>query len=176
MSFFVSSVTGGSFLKKKLGQNVFGCSATALDRRSITQGFRLISIATDEFDQGNHTVALDIYLTGLDKMMMAIPNSTDPMTKQAIQLKLNSIQERLGIMKMEVTYEPDAGESKRWSQRVMDTAVTFAVQVKQSPLPGKKKKRQTGSGAWQDAASTFFGGWTTNIILVTEPSELFLAA
>lgn len=45
-----------------------------LDRRSISQGLKLVSIAADEYDGGNETVALDIYLTGIDKILMALPS------------------------------------------------------------------------------------------------------
>lgn len=45
-----------------------------LDRRSISQGMKLVSIAADEYDEGNEAVALDIYLTGLDKILMALPS------------------------------------------------------------------------------------------------------
>lgn len=45
-----------------------------LDRRSISQGMKLVSIAADEYDVGNETVALDIYLTGIDKILMALPS------------------------------------------------------------------------------------------------------
>ena len=46
-----------------------------LDRRSISQGLKLVSIAADEYDGGNEVVALDIYLTGLDKILMALPST-----------------------------------------------------------------------------------------------------
>lgn len=45
-----------------------------LDRKSISQGLKLVSIAADEYDEGNEAVALDIYLTGLDKILMALPS------------------------------------------------------------------------------------------------------
>jgi hypothetical protein len=45
----------------------------SLDRKSIIQGIKLVAIAADEYNEGNDTVALDIYLTGLDKIVMALP-------------------------------------------------------------------------------------------------------
>ncbi|KAI7852621.1 hypothetical protein BDC45DRAFT_570885 [Circinella umbellata] len=71
-----------------------------LDRRSISQGLKLVSIAADEYDGGNETVALDIYLTGLDKILMALPNKTDPKTKLALREKLLSVEERVGILNL----------------------------------------------------------------------------
>ncbi|KAI9492586.1 hypothetical protein BDB00DRAFT_827252 [Zychaea mexicana] len=71
-----------------------------LDRRSISQGLKLVSIAADEYDGGNEAVALDIYLTGLDKILMALPNKTDPKTKLALREKLLSVEERVGILNL----------------------------------------------------------------------------
>ncbi|KAI9261621.1 hypothetical protein BDA99DRAFT_538009 [Phascolomyces articulosus] len=71
-----------------------------LDRRSISQGLKLVSIAADEYDGGNEMVALDIYLTGLDKILMALPNKTDPKTKLALREKLLSVEERVGILNL----------------------------------------------------------------------------
>ncbi|KAI9266812.1 hypothetical protein BDA99DRAFT_506742 [Phascolomyces articulosus] len=69
-----------------------------LDRRSISQGMKLVAIAADEYEDGNMTVALDIYLSGIDKILMALPNKTDPKTKFALREKLTSVEERVGIL------------------------------------------------------------------------------
>lgn len=53
--------------------NAINKSGRSLDRKSIIQGIKLVAIAADEYDEGNDTVALDIYLTGLDKIVMALP-------------------------------------------------------------------------------------------------------
>ena len=45
-----------------------------LDRRSISQGMKLVAIAADEYEDGNMAVALDIYLSGIDKILMALPS------------------------------------------------------------------------------------------------------
>ncbi|CAO3641269.1 unnamed protein product [Cunninghamella echinulata] len=75
-------------------------SEIILDRRSISQGMKLVSIAADEYDEGNETVALDIYLTGIDKILMALPNKTDSKTKTALREKLLSVEERVGILNL----------------------------------------------------------------------------
>lgn len=46
-----------------------------LDRKSISQGMKLVAIAADEYQDGNRTVALDIYLSGIDKILMALPST-----------------------------------------------------------------------------------------------------
>jgi hypothetical protein len=53
--------------------NAISKSNRTLDRKSIIQGIKLVAIAADEYDEGNDIVALDIYLTGLDKIVMALP-------------------------------------------------------------------------------------------------------
>ena len=78
----------------------------SLDRKSISQGMKLVAIAADEFDDGNDTVALEIYLSGIDKILMALPSKcqydmlgypiltlyvldkADDKTKQALRQKL----------------------------------------------------------------------------------------
>lgn len=45
-----------------------------IDRRSISQGMKLVSIAADEYEGGNEADALGIYLTGVDKILMALPS------------------------------------------------------------------------------------------------------
>jgi hypothetical protein len=45
-----------------------------IDRHSISQGMKLVSIAADEYEGGNESTALEIYLTGIDKIIMALPS------------------------------------------------------------------------------------------------------
>lgn len=49
----------------------------SLDRKSISQGMKLVAIAADEFDEGNDAIALEIYLSGIDKILMALPSKCD---------------------------------------------------------------------------------------------------
>ncbi|KAL0091839.1 hypothetical protein J3Q64DRAFT_1635461 [Phycomyces blakesleeanus] len=48
---------------------------SSLDRKSIAQGMRLVSIAADEYDEGNEALGLEIYLSGIDKVLMALPSN-----------------------------------------------------------------------------------------------------
>lgn len=45
-----------------------------VDRKGISAGVKLISIAVEEFACGNQAIALDIYLSGLDKIIMSLPS------------------------------------------------------------------------------------------------------
>lgn len=59
-----------------------------INRQSIMQGIKLVGIAADEFDLGNEAIALDVYLSGLDKIIMSLPNLKDEKTKSALKDKL----------------------------------------------------------------------------------------
>ncbi|CAO3631234.1 unnamed protein product [Mucor hiemalis] len=85
---------------KQTPANVSSQQQSNIDRHSISQGMKLVSIAADEYEEGNETVALDIYLTGVDKILMALPNKTDMTTKMAIREKLQSVEERVGILNL----------------------------------------------------------------------------
>ncbi|KAI8087297.1 hypothetical protein BDF21DRAFT_335873 [Thamnidium elegans] len=74
-----------------------------IDRHSISQGMKLVSIAADEYEEGNESDALGIYLTGVDKILMALPNKTDVNTKMAIREKLQSVEERVGLINIATT-------------------------------------------------------------------------
>ncbi|ORZ10197.1 hypothetical protein BCR42DRAFT_381147 [Absidia repens] len=79
--------------------------ASPLDRRSVSQGMKLVAIAADEYEEGNDDVALDVYLSGIDKILMALPNKTDPRTKMALREKLQSVEERVGILNLAIQYK-----------------------------------------------------------------------
>lgn len=44
-------------------------------RRNIEQAVTLASVAAEEDENGRHQVALDLYLTGLEKMLNALPGT-----------------------------------------------------------------------------------------------------
>ncbi|KAG2179171.1 hypothetical protein INT43_002021 [Umbelopsis isabellina] len=94
--------------------NAINKSNRTLDRKSIIQGIKLVAIAADEYEDGNDTVALDIYLTGIDKIVMALPGTwpyhakDDMKTKLALEAKLIRydfetllVEERVGILNAE---------------------------------------------------------------------------
>lgn len=49
-------------------------SNRSVDRKSLSQGVKLVDIAVDEFETGNEAIGLDVYLAGLDKIIMALPS------------------------------------------------------------------------------------------------------
>lgn len=49
-------------------------TTSPVDRKSLSQGVKLVEIAVDEFETGNEAIGLDVYLAGLDKIIMALPS------------------------------------------------------------------------------------------------------
>jgi hypothetical protein len=49
-------------------------SKPTVDRKSLSQGMKLVEIAVEEFESGNEAIALDVYLSGLDKIIMCLPS------------------------------------------------------------------------------------------------------
>ncbi|CEG78848.1 hypothetical protein RMATCC62417_13388 [Rhizopus microsporus] len=94
---------------------------TAVDRHSISQGMKLISIAADEYDQGNESIALDIYLTGVDKLIMALPNKSDINTKRILHEKLTSVEERVGILQLPRKKNQESNDSSSNSENNDDS-------------------------------------------------------
>ncbi|KAI7897249.1 uncharacterized protein EV154DRAFT_489446 [Mucor mucedo] len=130
-----------SALAEKIKDHTFS-QGGHIDRHSISQGMKLVSIAADEYEQGHESTALDIYLTGVDKVLMALPNKTDMHTKRAIGEKLQSIQEKVGIVSVARESPPSMdhqhhamNQFKQWGQSLVETAVTVAILIKKSPLP-----------------------------------------
>ncbi|CAO3619373.1 unnamed protein product [Mucor fragilis] len=69
----------------------------SVDRKSLSQGVKLVEIAVEEFETGNEAIGLDVYLAGLDKIIMALPNLREIKTKQVLKERLTSLEERVGI-------------------------------------------------------------------------------
>ncbi|KAI7866468.1 hypothetical protein BDF14DRAFT_1813621 [Spinellus fusiger] len=72
-------------------------STLPIDRKCMTQGIRLVLMAADEYDQGNEALGLEIYLSGIEKIVMAF-SDPDEKTKLALKERLSSVQGRLGIL------------------------------------------------------------------------------
>ena len=85
------------FIDKILDTTASKSNQEQVNRQSIMQGIKLVGIAVDEFDSGNEGIALDIYLSGLDKMIMSLPNLKERKTKLALKDKLLSLENRVGI-------------------------------------------------------------------------------
>ncbi|ORY96728.1 hypothetical protein BCR43DRAFT_563970 [Syncephalastrum racemosum] len=140
---------------------------SSLDRKSISQGLKLVSIAADEYEEGNDEVALDIYLTGLDKILMALPNKADPKTKLALREKLLSVEERVGILNWAIrNRETDASTDsdnqstnstkslqKYLMTRIGHTLSSLSSTVEARYTPPKRRPSQPHQHAYQKRVS-----------------------
>lgn len=75
-----SIVGSAKYQQQKLQQQQQQQQVPPLDRRSVSQGMKLVAIAADEYEEGNDDVALDIYLSGIDKILMALPSKSLKLT------------------------------------------------------------------------------------------------
>ncbi|KAG1050482.1 hypothetical protein G6F43_007246 [Rhizopus delemar] len=134
-----------------LAERIKNDARDKLDKQSISRGMKLVLIAVDEYEQGNESIALDIYLTGVDKIMMALPNQTD--TKMAIKEKLLILKERIdkdkfGLLSgrdpinkvMSSTDKDPIIQFKQLGQSVVSGSVRLAVFIKRSPIPEQKRR------------------------------------
>lgn len=68
-----SLVVSGGLDSKSIIAKIEAKKVTKLDRQSIIQGLRMVDLAAVEYQEGNDSIALDIYLHGLDKIVMGLP-------------------------------------------------------------------------------------------------------
>ncbi|KAG2202029.1 hypothetical protein INT47_006221 [Mucor saturninus] len=93
----VNTMVGPDEMTFGMPHGVNYTTTAKVDRKGLSAGIQLVGLAVEEFEIGNDAVGLDIYLSGLDKIIMSLPNLRDLKTKQILQEKFLSIQERLGI-------------------------------------------------------------------------------
>lgn len=71
-----SLIVHGDIDPKSLIEKISAKRVDKLDRQSIIQGLRMVDLAAEEYQQGNDSIALDIYLHGLDKIVMGLPGTS----------------------------------------------------------------------------------------------------
>ncbi|KAI9312947.1 hypothetical protein BX666DRAFT_1983570 [Dichotomocladium elegans] len=149
-----------SLLADKMRDNTIGMPQAysmpfenLLDRKSIAQGMKLVAIAADEYEDGNGAVGLDIYLSGIDKILMALPNKTDPKTKTALREKLTSVEERVGILHIATQHRQKHLQDEQWDD----------PETKKSLLEiyGLSRLTSTLGTITTIAASRAYGGYNT---------------
>jgi hypothetical protein len=68
-----SLVVSGGLDSKSIIEKIEAKKVARLDRQSLIQGLRMVDLAAIEYQEGNDSIALDIYLHGLDKIVMGLP-------------------------------------------------------------------------------------------------------
>lgn len=82
-----NTMVGQDELTSELTHGVY-TTTIKVDRKGISAGIQLVGIAADEFESGNEAVALDIYLSGLDKIIMSLPSKFLKLTDRILFFKL----------------------------------------------------------------------------------------
>ncbi|CAO3690203.1 unnamed protein product [Umbelopsis ramanniana] len=132
-----SLVVSGGLDSKSIIANIEAKKVTKLDRQSIIQGLRMVDLAAVEYQEGNDSIALDIYLHGLDKIVMGLPAS-DPETRRALEQKLRLLERKLELPSI---YQPVQHTQimlnlKSFSDLIVHITVSCAKLIKASPVPG----------------------------------------
>lgn len=66
-----------------------------VDKQGISAGIKLVDIALEEFDRGNEALGLDIYLSGLDKIIMSLPSKLESVSFIYYKSLINKLPYRL---------------------------------------------------------------------------------
>ncbi|KAL0083720.1 hypothetical protein J3Q64DRAFT_1641724 [Phycomyces blakesleeanus] len=113
-----------------------------IDKKQTDHGVTLINVATEMDQAGNHQMATDLYLMGLERMLCALPIESDPRLKIALEKKLVEFKETKGLdlaSIVEATEEDEketpVDEPYGFSGLVINAAILGAVALKRSPLP-----------------------------------------
>ncbi|KAI9304567.1 hypothetical protein BJ944DRAFT_163336 [Cunninghamella echinulata] len=81
-----------NFVFKKGGDSINDNSTavtqTTIDKKQIEQVITLIHIAAEMEQAGNHQMAKDLYVMGVDRMLSALPLESDPQLKLSLEYRL----------------------------------------------------------------------------------------
>ncbi|KAI8643718.1 hypothetical protein BD408DRAFT_431192 [Parasitella parasitica] len=110
-------------------------SSRVVDRKSLSQGVRLVEIAVDEFETGNEAIGLDVYLAGLDKIIMALPNLKEIKTKEALRERLTSLEGRVGISTQQSASQQESSTAAENEESYQTTIISKFYAISQLLAP-----------------------------------------
>ncbi|KAJ8657189.1 hypothetical protein O0I10_007005 [Lichtheimia ornata] len=115
--------------------------AMMVDKKQVEHAVTLINIATEMDHSGNHQMAVDLYMMGLDRMLSAFPLESNPNMKRALESKIMEIshEKNLDLRALEAP----VGDSKNGgmmggrslSDLLSSSLVLGAIVLKKSPVP-----------------------------------------
>ncbi|KAG0166275.1 hypothetical protein DFQ28_009828 [Apophysomyces sp. BC1034] len=118
---------------------------STIDKKQVEHALALINVATEIDNAGNHQMALDLYMMGLDRMISALPLDSDPNVKATLEQKLIEFKERKALdltgsqpaeaETFDAKDESDTPLRSQFSNLVVNAAVLSAVALKKSPIP-----------------------------------------
>ncbi|KAI7866343.1 hypothetical protein BDF14DRAFT_1814246 [Spinellus fusiger] len=134
-----ASFSAGSIVQSPF-KPVVEVEPITMDKKQIDHGLTLIQVATEMDQAGNHTMAADLYLMGLERMLCALPLESDPKIKQALEKKLVEFKETKGLnlqgaSKLTSDLQQETEEPYSLKGLIINAAILSAVALKRSPLP-----------------------------------------
>ncbi|KAI8082774.1 uncharacterized protein BX664DRAFT_387920 [Halteromyces radiatus] len=67
---------------------------STIDKKQIEQVMTLLHIAAEMDQSGNHQMAKDLYIMGIDRMLSSLPLESDPTLKLALEYRLSDFRNR----------------------------------------------------------------------------------
>ncbi|KAI9495634.1 hypothetical protein BDB00DRAFT_882333 [Zychaea mexicana] len=123
---------------------------TTIDTKQVEHAVTLINIASEMDQSGNHQMAFDLYMMGLDRMLSAFPLETNANMKRALEDKIREFKQEkrlnLDLPPADVTELAEAlngttttttttHSATRLTELVVNALVYGAVTLKKSPVP-----------------------------------------
>ncbi|KAL1915803.1 uncharacterized protein VTP21DRAFT_6191 [Calcarisporiella thermophila] len=102
-----------------------------INKRAVDQAITLLSMTIEENEAGNNEMAWGLYLTGVEKLLNAVPLETDEESRAALQRKLHSWLINNNMLS---PHQP-VNNSLSLSETIIQFAVRAAIALKQSPVP-----------------------------------------
>ncbi|KAI8381508.1 uncharacterized protein BYT42DRAFT_494605 [Radiomyces spectabilis] len=115
-----------------------------LDKKQVEEALQLLNIAADMEKTGHQQcIALELYLFGLEKLLSALPLSTNDSVKSAVEHKLSMFIDQYQLKLSACAHGLDSDDHESWtsddpmslSEIFVKAAVSSAVCLKKSPIP-----------------------------------------
>ncbi|KAI9278528.1 hypothetical protein BDA99DRAFT_428423 [Phascolomyces articulosus] len=114
-----------------------------IDTKQVEHAVTLINIASDMDQSGNHQMAFDLYMMGLDRMLSAFPLETNANMKRALEDKIREFKQEkrlnLDLPPADVTElsssDLESSNSNTLAELIVNALVYGAVTLKRSPVP-----------------------------------------
>ncbi|ORX44101.1 hypothetical protein DM01DRAFT_1340517 [Hesseltinella vesiculosa] len=127
-------------------------AVATIDKKHVENVLTLIHMASEMDQAGQHQMAKDLYIMGIDRMLSSLPLESDPRLKLALEFRLAQYKEKanldldqnfeetmMAIANCEEITDDDA-QAKSFKSRLSDmvaSVTTYGIDVlKKTPIPG----------------------------------------
>ncbi|KAI8327498.1 hypothetical protein BC941DRAFT_364817 [Chlamydoabsidia padenii] len=143
---------------------------TTIDKKQVEQVVALIHIAGEMDQSGNHQMAVDLYVMGIDRLLSALPLESDPTLKLAVEHRLSEFRDRkklnldqpfkelmMAVADCQEIIDEDQHTLKSRFTTMVTNAASYGVDViKRSPIPGAVSYSVTCAMAGLEAVDTTY--------------------